>query len=107
VTSVHYRQRRSAPRSHAPFLSTSALVEMTTTTIFRRMTTTTSKARRPSLRPLSNTSWPRITCSRLTRVTRKFCFKKIHVKKPDQMVKSSTTSACCHGGKSSLPIFPF
>jgi hypothetical protein len=25
----------------------------------------------------------------------------------NQMAKSSTTSTCCHGGKSSPPIFPF
>ncbi len=87
-------------------LSTPALVEMTMT-ILRRAMVTMNKARQPSLRPLSNTSWPRIACSRLTRTTRKFYFRRIHVKEPDQMVKSSTTLACCHGGKSSPLIFPF
>jgi hypothetical protein len=88
-------------------LSTSALVEMTATTIFRRATATTSKARRPNSKPLSSTSWPHIACSRLTKATRKFCFRTIHVKEPDQMAKSSTMSTYCHGEKSSLPIFPF
>jgi hypothetical protein len=81
-------------------LSTPALVKMTTTTILRRATMTTSKARRPSSRPLSSTSWFHIACSRLTKATRKIYFMRIHVKEPDQMAKSNTMLSSCHGGKS-------
>jgi hypothetical protein len=70
-------------------LSTPALVEMTSTTIFRRVTVTTSKGRQPSSRPLSSTSWPRIAYSKLTRTIRKFCVRRIHVKEPDQMANQA------------------